>query len=132
MSRSPYHKQNMGWPVSWESAGFRRVTLAERFEAAIRHLLMTPLGSLFYAPDYGTNIHLLRTQAMDPEAIGVYQANLVQAASMYIPDIQIVDLTAQIQDDDQKLRIAAVWLIRGATASMHGELANPRETAVLI
>ncbi len=131
-SRSAYYRTNIAWPVGTSANGLAQVSLAERFESAIRHLLITPRGSLYYAHDYGSNISQLRTQGMNQDLISIALAQLRQATAKYIPDIQIVDLAAEIQEDDQKLRINATWIIRDATPMLHGELAGHRATSVLI
>jgi len=131
-SRGAYHKQNISWPLVWTGSSFARAMLATRYEAAIRHLLMTPRGSLWYAPDYGSMVSELRTQGMNRDKISMTLAALRQACTRYIPDVQIVDLTVEIQDDEQKLRIVAIWLIRDATPGLHGELADRKATTVLI
>jgi phage baseplate assembly protein W len=134
-SRSAYAKQNLAWPLLWEGAGFRRVTLATRYEAALRHMLNTPQGSLYYEPDYGSTIYRIRTQGMQRERTGhiaAALAHLRSAAAKYIPDIQVVDLTAELNEDDQKLRISCVWIIREASLHMHGNLASQQTTTVLL
>ena len=135
-----YHKRNLAWPLRWQGGGFVYVTLATRYEAAIRHMLLTPLGSLYYAPDYGTLFYRLRTQsfplkALDPESenkLAVATAHLRQMTAKYIPDIHVHDAVVDPQDEEQRLRLSCIWTIRGATANMHGDLASQRSTAVLL
>jgi len=135
VSRGAYAKRNLAWPVSWVGGGLRQVTLAERYDAAMRHLLSTPLNSLWYAPDYGSAVYLLRTQGITKGQTGRLAKTLALlrgAASKYIPDIQLVDLTAEMHEDEQKLRVTCVWVIREASTLMHGELANQQSTTVLL
>jgi len=131
-SRAAYHKRNLGWPLAWVGGQLRQVTLAERYESAIRHLLHTPLNSLYYAPDYGTIVYRLRTQGANPTMIDVSVAQLRQVCGKYIPDVQIIDLVVEWQDDEQKLKIVCIWLIRDAEATMHGDLAGQRQSTVLV
>jgi phage baseplate assembly protein W len=112
-----------------------QVTLVERYDAAVRHLLSTPYGSLWYAPDYGSMVYTLRTQGItrgDFSRLAEVLARLRQAAQKYIPDILIVDLLAEMDENDQKLLIKGVWVIREATPLMHGELASQQTTTVLL
>lgn len=131
-SRAAYYKQNLSWPISWPGPGLRLVSLAARYEAAIRQLMMTPLGSLYADPGYGTVIYRLRGQSLNLGKIGVLLAQLRDACAKYIPDIQIIDLTAEVDQDQERLKVMSIWIIRSATAQMHGSLAGQKATTVLI
>ena len=130
--RAAYYKQNLRWPLSWVGPGLHLVTLAERYEAAIRQLLMTPLGSLYADPSYGTTIHRLRGQPLNPGKVGILLAQLRDVTAKYIPDIQIINLEAEVDQDEEKLKVLCVWIIRNATAQMHSGLAGQRTMTVLI
>lgn len=130
--RGAYHRRNLLWPVRWAGNRFAYGALATRAEAALRHLLTTPLNSLWWHPDYGTQFYMMRTQGMNFDMVNVAEAHLRQAVSKFIPDINIVNVHVTVQDEDQKLRIACEWLLRNANAQMHGDLAKPRETTVLV
>ena len=135
-----YHKRNRRWPLAWKGAGFIQVSLAERCESAIRHLLNTPLGSLYVAPDYGTLFYLLRTQSFPhfvlsqdgQDHLSVAVAHMRQATAKYIPDVLIKDVAVEPNTDEEVLKLGCLWVIRNANAKMHGDLATPRSTNVLI
>ena len=131
-SRASYHKRNWQTPLRVLASKFVMVTLAKRYESAIRSLMLTPLSSLYYAPDYGTIFYRMRTQGVSVDKISMAMAQMRRAVSLYIPDVQIVDVTVELQDDQQTLRLVCTWLIRDATANEHGDLANQRQTTVLI
>jgi len=130
--RAAYYKTNLAWPLLWSSPGLRTVMLAKRYETAVRQLLMTPIGSLYADPGYGTTIYRLRGQPLNPGKIGVMLAQLRDACGKYIPDIQVIDLQAKIDQDEEKLQVLCVWIIRNATAQSHGKLAGQKATTVLI
>jgi hypothetical protein len=135
VSRSAYAKRNLAWPLSWRGGGFHQVTLAQRYEAALLHLLRTPQGALYYEPDYGSLVYQLRTQNMQRGPDGKTAkvlAFLRMSAAKYIPDIQIIDLISELHEDDQRLKISCVWVIREATVQMHGDIAVQQTTTVLI
>ena len=134
-SRSPYAKQNIGWPLQTAAGRLRQVTLVERYDSAVRHLLHTPYGSLWYAPDYGSLVYKLRTQGIvrgERMRVAEVVARLRQSAQKYIPDVLIVDLATEMLEEEQKLRVLGTWVIREANALMHGELAGQQTTTVLI
>lgn len=131
-ARAAYYKQNLAWPLSWPGPGLKTVSLAERYETAIRQLLMTPVGSLYADPSYGTTIYKIRGQPLNPGKIGIVLAQLRDVTAKYIPDIQIIDLQAEVDQDDMKLKVTCTWIIRNASAQMHGKLAGQKTTTVLI
>lgn len=130
--RSAYHKKNISWPVRWGGSRFASATLVDRAENALRHLLVTPLNSLWWHPDYGTRFYEMRTQGMNIDLVNIAEAHLRQAVGKFIPDINIINVSVDVQDEDQKLKIACAWVLKNATARMHGDLAKPRESQVLV
>jgi phage baseplate assembly protein W len=134
-----YHKRNLRWPLAWVGGGFDFVTLVARYESAIRHMMNTPHGSLYYAPDYGTMFHRLRTQSfprkdLSPEGQGklaVAVAHMRQSVSRYIPDVLIDKIFVEPDSEEQRLGLSCLWLLRNASASMHGDIAKPQKLTVL-
>lgn len=131
-SHAAYHKRNLAWPLAYVGNRFVQATLAERYEAAIRQLMNTPLYSLLYAPDYGTLFYRMRPQGANRDQINMAMVQMQRVAAKYIPDVQIIKVDVEVQDEEQKLRIVCTWLIRDANANMHGDLARARQTQVLV
>ena len=96
----------MGWVTG---------TLAERMSAALRHLVRTPLGSIIWAPDYGTEFHLLRTQIVSPEDEMIHVGKLQSAAGRYIPDMTLLGLKLQGHPNEEKLDVIVTWAVTDAS-----------------
>lgn len=127
-STAPYHKRNLGWPLSWEGSGFGQRTLIERYESALKHLALTPRGSYYADSGYGTLLYRMRTQNMTPGLVGALLEDLRAGAAKYVPDIVIQDLEAEIEADEHLLRVFVKWSVRGTDREMHGSLARQRTT----
>ena len=129
---SPYTKQNCTWPVRTGSKGWQREKLAKRFEAAVKHLVRTPKGSLYMDPEYGTELYKLRTQTVSDDEVGVQRPFLAQQFARYLPDLILTDLQISMDHEHEKLTISVYWIIRGAERAMHGDLADPKKTTVMM
>jgi phage baseplate assembly protein W len=127
-SAAAYHKRNLAWPIARPAQSFQQVWLIKRFETAIMRLMMTPKGSYFHDPDYGSLLYTLRTQGMNEAHIQRALEDLRASAARYIPDINILDLKAEMRHEDQTLIVACFWTIRNASQQMHGDLAGPHTT----
>jgi phage baseplate assembly protein W len=123
-SGAAYHKRNLAWPMSRPANGMGQVALIKRYETAIYRLLLTPKGSYFSDPNYGSMIYTLRTQGMNTIRVQRVLEDFRAAAGRYIPDINIVDLTGDMRHEDQKLIVSCFWVIRNASQQMHGDLAS--------
>ena len=129
---APWHKANCIWPVQRGPAGWVRKTLATRLEAAIRHLMLTPRGSLTVDPHYGTSIYKLRTQPVSDEKAQLIKAEMADALARYAPDVVLHSLDVEVVPGEQRLKVTAVWTLRQAQAVHHVGLDGPREVTVLI
>jgi hypothetical protein len=129
----PYFKRNCGWPVRVVSNGWDLLHLALRYEAAVKHFIRTPKGSLWRDLHYGTSVYKLRAQDMDVEAERpVIFHEVQQGFSRYLPDLSVHELSIIADHEDERRGIAVVWTIRGANRQSHGELGQPRKTEVLV
>lgn len=112
---SPARKRNALWPLRRGSKGWRTGTIAERYAAALRHLVRTPKGSIVTAPDFGTEIHLLRTQGISGDDEALQAAELQEAISRYIPDITLLGVGLEAHPGTEELDVNISWGIIDAS-----------------
>jgi len=129
-SSAAYHKRNLGWPLSRHGSGFRQMTLVARFDAALRHLALTPRGSYYSDSEYGTSLYKLRTQSMSEDLLQAATAEVQRAVATYVPDIVVTDVQGVRDDDANKLSVNIFWTIRAASQQLHGELAKQNVSSV--
>jgi phage baseplate assembly protein W len=123
-------QQNVLWPVRRSPRGWRRGTLVDRYESALRVLLLTPLGFLPWAPTFGTNIHKYRTQSVGEGDAQILEAELRMAISGWIPDIQVMGIELDQNPDDFKLTITVVWALPSVTPGAIEPILKPRKISV--
>jgi len=87
---------------------------------------------MYADPSYGTDIYKLRGQPLNPGKVGILLAQLRDVCAKYIPDIQVIDLQAEVDQDEESLKVSCVWIIRNANPQLHGKLAGQKTTSVLI
>jgi len=102
-------QQNALWPLRWGGKGWTRGVLAARFSSALRCLLLTPLGSLIWAPDFGTTLHLLRTQHVTEEDAELSRVELSMACARWIPDIRIDAASVDQNPNDFVVTVSVEW-----------------------
>jgi hypothetical protein len=127
-----YSKQNCLWPLRNAGKGWVRSTLVERFDSAVWHLVRTPRGSLLVDMLYGTDFEKLRTQGMPTTVmVEIVQGQISEGFSRYIPDLLLnfVQVDPDPSDDEHTI-VSVSWAIQGAVQDQHGELAQPKTTAV--
>jgi hypothetical protein len=125
-----YHKRNLAWPLSRTGAGFKQVSLVERYETALRHLVRTHKGAFYADPEYGTVCYRIRTQNMTDALVQACLEDIRRGAARYIPDIIVHDLVTEVDEDAHKFTLSVFWTIRGATQQVHGELAKTQTTYI--
>lgn len=134
-SSAPYYKANLAWPVARSGWGFTRVTLVERYETAIIHLMSTKRGSYYADPEYGSIVYRLRTQNITDGLRELVLEDVRRGTATYIPDILVYDLRVETIDSDEcSYRVSAFWNIRGATPTQKsgGEPASRYNVAALL
>jgi hypothetical protein len=131
-THTPYHKKNVVVPVRRSGGKWVRKVLAERYEGAVYHFLRTPKGSLLVDPDYGTTFYQKRGQVVTSDDLEVWKVEVAMGFTKYLPDLLVSDLSVDMDHADEELTITVTWVIRGATDAMHGKLAGPKKTTVLI
>lgn len=112
---APTRKRNAVWPLQRGSKGWKTGTLAERYKAAMHHLVRTPVGSIIWAPSYGTRLHLLRTQALNDEDETLLAGEISQAMQSWIPDITLLSVEFDKDPDSETLEISIAWGITDAS-----------------
>lgn len=112
--------QAMSWPL-WRTGtrSFDRVTGIARIRAALEHLTVTPLGSYWVDPRYGSLWQMLRTQGMsldDGDSAGgglqqVVLSHYEQQVAIYIPSVALHGVTPQVLPDNGGLRVNIIWTL---------------------
>lgn len=105
----PSQKRNALWPLRREGKGWASGSLAPRLEAALRHLIRTPIGSLPWAPLYGTRLDLYRTQSFPSEVYLALREELRSAIATWIPDIRLQALDIEANPDNDVLIVKIAW-----------------------
>jgi len=113
-------KRNAGWPLRRGAKGWERVSFAERYAAALRHLLRTKRGALPWAPTYGVRIELLRTQGVTTEHVGFIETDIKQAIVAWIPDMTPLEVQIDKNPDSEDLKISVLWGIQAAVPVLGG------------
>jgi phage baseplate assembly protein W len=92
--------------------------MGERYRAALHHLVRTQRGSIPWAPEYGTLIHLYRTQSIADQDVTELLAELTTSVQTWVPDIRLlgVKLATDLEtmEDDERLSIEIAWGIPDA------------------
>jgi phage baseplate assembly protein W len=127
-----YHKRNCTWPLRAGGAGWITARLLDRYDAAVYHFARVPLGTLYADSEYGTEFWRLRTQTLTDEEAQLQQAAVASGFRRYMPDLSLVNLTFEKDSESERLYALITWKIRTAVDVLHGDLARPRTTAVLV
>lgn len=126
----PTRKRNALWPLQKSTKGWRTGTMAERYRAALHHLVRTKRGSLPWAPAYGTLVHLYRTQSISEQDETELLAELTTDVQTWIPDIVLLNVKVsqdmETIDDDERLPIEITWGIPDAGVAGPMGLSQPR------
>jgi len=112
---SPLQKRNALWPLQRGPKGWRTGTIAKRYTAAIRHLVRTPLGSLIWAPNFGTRLHIFRTQALTDVDKTLSASEIASAMARWIPDVVLLGVEFDKNPDSETLEVTVVWAIQDAS-----------------
>lgn len=129
---SPIHKSNLAWPATRQGNRYKTITLWERAEHALHHLVGTALGSFYTDPSYGTLFYQLRTQSVPGEDVTLQAEHLKSQAATYIPDIVIQSVEVDFDRDAQTLSIWITWVFPGADPSAPGGFGTPKKTEVMV
>jgi len=121
----PNRKRNVLWPVSRRGKGLVTGVLAKRYESAIRSLLKTPYGSIIWAPTFGSRMSLIRTQSLTEEIIDNEKGLLHSSITIWIPDIQVLQIDFNRNPGDENLDVDVAWGIPDAS-SFSGQANQPR------
>jgi len=127
-----YHKRNCLWPLRAVGSGWITATLLARFDAAVYHFVRAQKGSIYYDPEYGTDLYKLRTQTITDEEVQIQRASMVGGFSRWLPDLLLVSLELSKDSENEELEVAITWKIRAAIDTLHGNLAKPQKTTVVI
>lgn len=137
---SPIRKRNALWPLRKSSKGWGTGTLGERYRAAMHHLVRTPLGSIIWAPTFGTRLHQFRTQSINEAEQTLLFGELQRSIGLWIPDIVVISFSFGRQEaraesstakvtaanpDSETLEVLVVWGIPDAT-SIGARAGEPR------
>ena len=126
------NKSNLSLPLVWAGASFKTARLLERYEVAISQLVQTPRGSLLYDPFYGTVLEVLRNQGLSDTDLEVLESDIAMAFSMYLPDLRLLQITAERDPNDGEITTIHVhWDVRGAKPTSPGNLHGPKQTPVV-
>ena len=115
---SPTRKRNALWPLQRGPKGWKTGALATRYTSAIRHLLRTPIGSIVWAPVFGTRLHLFRTQAINEEDETLLAGEIGQAVRTWIPDITLLAVEFDSNPDSETLEITVSWGVSDASVAV--------------
>lgn len=129
---TPLFKKNCAWPLQRAHNGWKRVSQAQRAEAALRHLLRTPRGSYYSRPDYGISLYKYRTQGVPESQQDVILADIRRAAAEEIPDITVHSAEVLMRDSDHRLEVTCVWTLNVGNAQWHKDLGAPRKLTTVI
>jgi len=127
-----YSKRNCTWPVQRLSKAWEQADLAVRYMNAVMHLMSTPRGALYYAPDYGTTIHTLRAQSFNIHSIelSMVKSDTASAFERYLPDLELHNFDININGEEEKTSFGVIWTIKGANGQHHGKLGDMQTTTV--
>lgn len=136
-TRAAYYKSNMVLPLERGSIGFKQVTLLERFDAAVQHLLETAEGSYLVDPDYGCAFDRHRTQMANETSISFLKDETKRKFAKYIPDIVLVDLNIDLTEyENEQITATAIWSLRSASgaqdAMTHIDQSKCQKTQVMV
>ena len=107
-------KRNVLWPLRRRGKGFVTGAMGQRYETAMRVLLLTPRGSMIWEPRFGTRIYELRTQVAGDIEVSRIRTELESAIRTWLPDIALLDLTAGRDPDSEELELKVTWGIPNA------------------
>lgn len=133
MATSAALKLNCLWPLIRGGKGWMRGGIPERYAAAIRNFVRTPIGSYPWNPKYGTSIYRIRTQGGPyDEAQGLVEAELRIGFSLWIPEVVLIEAPVGVVPAKQKLIVNVVWAIPSASGSQQQYAVGPVKTGVLV
>jgi phage baseplate assembly protein W len=92
-----------------------RGTLAKRYESLLRMLLLTPMGSLPWAPRFGTTLHLLRTQPIQEGDAEVVEAELSVQVATWVPDIVVTGVQLVQDPTTFRVTVSVSWILPSMT-----------------
>lgn len=98
----------------------------------MHHFCTTPKGTLLCDPEYGTDLYLLRTQTVGEEDRQISEAVMKAGFRRYLPDLMLTGLKFQMNSEDEQLIIMIGWKVRTAVDVLHGNLAKPQTTQVVL
>ena len=105
-----------GWafPVSVDKRG--RVALARQeqdIEQAIRMIVMTPKGQRMMRPEFGCHIHELMFAPNNAATAGLAARYVEEALAMWEPRIQVEEVRASFDgDDESRLLIEVLYEVK--------------------
>jgi len=125
-------KANCLVPMRRGGKGWVRVTGAARYETAIQQLCRTPIGTLPWAMDYGTQLHRYRGQGMSEEQCDIILVDLRRAFARWIPDITLVSVRVIAHLTQQRQQILLSWGILASGTRERRFVLGPVNTTVLV
>jgi phage baseplate assembly protein W len=126
----PAQQQNCLWPLTRVGRGWKRGTLSERYESALRFLLLTPLGSLVWAPFFGTRVHVYRTQNITEQDRDVMKAELEISIARWIPDIVVTAILVDKAPNSDRMSLTVWWDLPSAQPGAVEAILKNQQTTV--
>ena len=122
---SPTRKRNALWPLRRSAKGWKTGTLAKRYEAAVHHLLRTKIGSILWAPSYGTRLDQFRTQSVTDTDQTLLAGEIASSFRIWIPDITMLSVDFDNNPYSETLEVTVVWGVLDAS-NVGTRAAQPR------
>jgi len=113
---TPVTQRNLTWPMRRGGRGLTWGVLYARYHAAVHNFVRTPLGSLRWAPGYGSLVDELRTQNVTPELATEHESLLILGLQTFIPDIVVLAVKFYKEPQSSELTVKIIWDIPNATA----------------
>lgn len=126
-----FAKENCTFPVRLGAQGWQRAKLLGRYDAAVRHLVRTPKGSILWDLRYGTLFEKYRTQPYNQDDAAILLQDLAEGFKRYLSDLILLGLDASsVPDDEERIVWEVSWELRGAAMLLPGESAKSQVTQV--
>ena len=134
---SPANRHALRWPFELGGKGLSIARRIERYHSMLRVLFTTHKGSIVFAPEFGMSIDNVRTQTLalageglavdETEVITLFKIEAQQQVAIWIPDIQLQDISLRPRQDNERLDGKVLWGIpdAGALGSV-----DPREALI--
>ena len=72
------------------------------FNAMLIHLLLTKKGSIYFLPDFGTNLYQYIFEPLDDITLGKIEGEIQDAVEKYIPNLKLNDvIITRVGDEEQ-------------------------------